>query len=344
MGVMGNIIMRIALLGVLLVAGRAQANEFWSSLWRTPDQRGQQLLQQGDAKTAARTFSDPQRKAYAELKAGDYAAAARDFAAIDSSDAHYNRGNALAHAGDLQAAIKAYDAALARDPNNRDARHNRDLVAQALKQSKPPAPPRPDQSDKHNPDKGSGKDGDKGSGNGSDQGPDKGHDKGQDSGKDAGASGQQPDSQPGNKPGQAQQSGQSGSKPGQQKQAGQSGSQPGEQGQPGAQAEGKKPASPTAGSGTTQAHPASGNDAEQARHDAEASLGKQATQPAKGQAGTAPGDLAGKATLPGQADTPRSEQQLAQDQWLRQIPDDPGGLLRRKFLIEHLMRQQGNSP
>lgn len=336
--------LRVALLGLLLVTGRAQANDVWASLWRTPDQRGQQLLQQGDAKTAARTFSDPQRKAYAELKAGDYAAAARDFAAIDSSDAHYNRGNALAHTGDLQAAIKAYDAALARDPNNRDARHNRDLVAQALKQSPPPAQTRPYQNDKHNPDKGSGKNADKGSGNGSDKGPDKGHDKGQHSGKDAAASGQQPADKQGNKPGQAQQSGQSGSKPGQQKQAGQSGSQPGEQGQPGAQSEGKKPASPAAGNGTTQPHSASSNDTEQARRDAEASLGKQAAQQATGQAGTAPGDLAGKATRPGQADTPRSEQQLAQDQWLRQIPDDPGGLLRRKFLIEHLMRQQGNSP
>src|SRR3546814_5608114 len=39
-------------------------------------------------------------------------------------------------------------------------------------------------------------------------------------------------------------------------------------------------------------------------------------------------------------DEPKSEQQLAEEQWLRQIPDDPGGLLRRKFMIEHLMRQQ----
>jgi Ca-activated chloride channel family protein len=35
----------------------------------------------------------------------------------------------------------------------------------------------------------------------------------------------------------------------------------------------------------------------------------------------------------------RSEQQLAEDQWLRRLPDDPGGLLRRKFLIQHLIRQ-----
>jgi len=37
---------------------------------------------------------------------------------------------------------------------------------------------------------------------------------------------------------------------------------------------------------------------------------------------------------------PISEQTLALEQWLRRIPDDPGGLLRRKFLIEHIERQQ----
>jgi Ca-activated chloride channel family protein len=45
--------------------------------------------------------------------------------------------------------------------------------------------------------------------------------------------------------------------------------------------------------------------------------------------------------VPAAADVPGSEKQLAQEQWLRQIPDDPSGLLRRKFLIEHMLRQQG---
>ena len=41
-----------------------------------------------------------------------------------------------------------------------------------------------------------------------------------------------------------------------------------------------------------------------------------------------------------QLSQPQREKALAEDQWLRAIPDDPGGLLRRKFLIEHMMRQQ----
>jgi len=37
-----------------------------------------------------------------------------------------------------------------------------------------------------------------------------------------------------------------------------------------------------------------------------------------------------------------TEQEQATDQWLRQIPDDPGELLRRKFLLEQRMRQEMN--
>lgn len=37
---------------------------------------------------------------------------------------------------------------------------------------------------------------------------------------------------------------------------------------------------------------------------------------------------------------PYDETELALEQWLRQIPEDPSGLLRRKFMLEHLRRQQ----
>ena len=315
------------LLGLLMLgAGSVHASDFWSSLWRTPDQRGEQLLRQGDAAGAARAYADPQRKAYAELKAGDYPAAAHDFAAFDNSDAHYNRGNALAHAGDLQAALHAYDAALARDPNNHDARHNRDLVAQALKQAKPPASSNQNQDSRQNP----GKASDKAPDDGSNKAANKGSDKGSD--KESAPSGQPSGDQHGNKPGQPQQ-------------AGKPGSQPGEQGQSSAQAEARKSASSAStGNGKPKPNPATGNDAQRAQRDAAAALGEQAKRQADSQPGTGQGERAGTAMRPTQRDAQGSEQRLAQDQWLRQIPDDPGGLLRRKFLIEHMLRQQGNQP
>ena len=37
----------------------------------------------------------------------------------------------------------------------------------------------------------------------------------------------------------------------------------------------------------------------------------------------------------------KSEEQQADEQWLRRIPDDPGGLLRRKFQYQYQQRQGG---
>ncbi|MEW6220936.1 MAG: hypothetical protein AB1634_15585, partial [Thermodesulfobacteriota bacterium] len=39
------------------------------------------------------------------------------------------------------------------------------------------------------------------------------------------------------------------------------------------------------------------------------------------------------------------QKDLVLEQWLRQVPDDPSGLLRRKFMLEHQRRQrQGGRP
>lgn len=43
---------------------------------------------------------------------------------------------------------------------------------------------------------------------------------------------------------------------------------------------------------------------------------------------------------PADADPASMEQRQAVEQWLRRVPDDPGGLLRRKFLIEHQRRMR----
>jgi len=291
---------------LLLASGGAHADDGWlqgwSRLWQSADQRGEQLLRQGDAAAAARTYSDPRRRAYAELQAGDYPAAARDFAVFDDGDAHYNRGNALAHAGDLEAALKAYDAALARDPGNRDARRNRDLVARALRQRPPPK-----QSG------GSGQAGqpagrqDKSAGESGGGGQDKGT-----AGKFSSGQGGQAGRQGGEKYGQAL-TGAAGQQP------------PADQGHP----------------GTGAAQRPGADSAAQARRDAEAGLGRSADRNAGQPATQAPSAFG---ELPDRADARGGERKLAQEQWLRQIPDDPGGLLRRKFMIEHLMRQQGNTP
>jgi len=267
---------RILIVALLVAAGSAQASDFWSSLWRNADQRGERLLRQGDAAAAARAYADPRRRAYAELLAGDHAAAARDFAAFDDGDAHYNRGNALALGGDLDAALKAYDTALARDPGNVDARRNRELVARALRQTPPRQQP---------PEKNRG-------------------------GTSAARA-------PGDTNGSASRQAAADKSPS----AGDR--KTGEGGRP--EAGDATDALGQHGAGPRQE---AGDDATQARRDAEAGLN---------------GDKPEGRPQPGWVEVPRNEQQLAREQWLRQIPDDPGGLLRRKFMIEHLMRQQGKT-
>ena len=296
--------------GLLLWAVAAQANPSWDSLWRTPDQRAQQLLHQGRPAEAARLFQDPRRKAYAELQAGNFPQAAQDFAAFGDSDSQYNRGNALARAGRLQEAIKAYDTALARDPNNRDARHNRDLVAKAL-QKQPPKP---------QPPSGKSQQGNTGQSGQADQ---------KQGGRSAGTHNDNASKSPSGSAAQAGKPGQNTGSGAQAKPAGSGQPQNGQSqsGQPqSAQATPPTPAPDRGNAGANgQQQPA--NDAAQARSDAAAALAPQ--QPGRQAAPTG-------AVL--------SERQLAEEQWLRRIPDDPGGLLRRKFLIEHLIRQQGTQP
>ena len=107
-----------------------------SHLWLRPDQKAMRAFNRGDMETATREFTRPEWKASALYRKGDYEAAAKTLEGINTSDAWYNRGNALTRAGRLEEAIKAYDQALALDKNNRDAEENRERVKQALEQMK----------------------------------------------------------------------------------------------------------------------------------------------------------------------------------------------------------------
>ena len=323
---------------VLMLATPAQAALDWNSLWHTADQRGEELLKQGDAAGAARIYSDPRRKAYAELKAGDNAAAARDFSAFQDSDAHYDRGNALARAGQLQEALKAYDDALKQNPDNKDARHNRDLVEKALEQQQ--------QQSKNDQSK-NGQSGDN-----KDQNQQNSQDGKSQSGESKNSRNGQQQSQQSDQKAQNGSSGQSQSSAGgdkdqsqrQQNQAQQQNKpQSNSQSEPqqNQQGEQRSAGSPQQAQTEPDKTPSAQDEAAQARRDAEAGLKPQQAQAQS--AASAAGEEAlqsGKATSSRDNAAPLTEQQLAEQQWLRRIPDDPGGLLRRKFMVEHMLRQQ----
>lgn len=96
------------------------------------DQQGVRALEQGDATRAKDLFTDPQWRAAAEYKAGNYEEAAKLFNQGDSAKSAFNKGNALLHMGKLDEAIKAYDEALKKDPDFTDAEKNKS-IAEALK-------------------------------------------------------------------------------------------------------------------------------------------------------------------------------------------------------------------
>jgi Ca-activated chloride channel family protein len=113
----------------------------FQDLWLRPDQQGLHLLKQKRPAEAAEHFADHQWQGVALYEAGDYSGAAQRFAEGSDARAHYNRGNALARSGELEAAIDAYEQALELQPDLRPAQTNKALVENLLKQKNAPPPP-----------------------------------------------------------------------------------------------------------------------------------------------------------------------------------------------------------
>ena len=116
----------------------------WDSAWLRDDQRGYEALAKGNAAKAAKLFEDPEWKAAAHYKNGDWQSALNGFGTKQDGktqrssseadfNAAYNKGNALTHLGQYDEAIEEYDAALSINPNDEDAAFNKGL-AQMLKE------------------------------------------------------------------------------------------------------------------------------------------------------------------------------------------------------------------
>ena len=105
----------------------------WDDLWWNGNQQGQKLLEQNSPSEAAQKFEDPAWRGTAQYQAEDFAAAAETFKDLPHADGRYNLGNALAKAGEYEAAIAAYDEALTIEPDHDDAKFNKALVEELLK-------------------------------------------------------------------------------------------------------------------------------------------------------------------------------------------------------------------
>ena len=104
------------------------------TFFKTADQRAAAALNAGDAKTAAGLFDNSDWAGTAHYQAKDWRQAAEAFDKNDTADSWYNKANALAHTGDLEKAIEAYDQSLALQPDRQDALDNRELLKKLLEQ------------------------------------------------------------------------------------------------------------------------------------------------------------------------------------------------------------------
>ncbi|TCT19532.1 Ca-activated chloride channel family protein [Thiobaca trueperi] len=287
----------------------------WSDLWQRPDQQAARDFAAGDTQAAAERFQDPAWQAAARYRSGDFQGALDALSGLQGAETDYNRGNALARLGRLDEAVKAYEQALQQDPNQADARHNLDLVRKTLEQKRPPES-QPDPSQQDDPQK---------QGEGTDQ--------------------SQKDQEPGEQD-----------------------SQDGADDQADGQGQGQSSSSETQAkadqndqasepdTGTADQQPAP-SDHDGSSPDA-SDFGRDALKPE--QTPDAPLDASGTAAAsqndqpsddqpdrPGVAQsslTPQErEQQEAMEAQLRRVPDDPAGLLRQRFLLQHL-RREGRLP
>ncbi len=108
----------------------------WVDLWFTPNQQAQKLMNKGQFAKAKDRFEREDWSAAAAYKAGEYQRAADLYKKMPSEHGYYNEGNALAHLGQYEKALDAYNKALAINPNNQDARHNHKLVSDLLRKDK----------------------------------------------------------------------------------------------------------------------------------------------------------------------------------------------------------------
>lgn len=108
----------------------------WDDLWSTRDQQAAAALETGDAARASELFESDDWRAAARYESGDFEAASQEFAALEGTENRYNLGNALAKSGKLEDALAAYDEVLEAAPGHEDAEFNRELVRELLEQQR----------------------------------------------------------------------------------------------------------------------------------------------------------------------------------------------------------------
>ncbi len=279
----------------------------WKDLWKTPDQQAQQAYDEQQYKDAASLYQDSMHKGMALYKEGDFAAAAKAFSSVDSAEAHFNRGNALVEQQQFEDALKAYQQALDIDPQLEAAETNKKKLEEFLENQQ--------QNQQKNRDRSS---------DSSNKSKDQSQNQSQENQQD----------QQNSQDGQSQQN--KDQQQGQQGQQGQNNTRSSQN------SEGPDQQQDSQG----QEHKAdqneqnAGSDKQLAQNKEKQGADQQSTALNKTENGESKDSDTQVAGM-GDDNVDLKEQQT--EQWLRRIPDDPGGLLRRKFLQQYQSKKRNRS-
>ena len=318
-------------------------NELWNDLWQTREQRASDALNQQHHEEAARLSSDPAVVGSALYKQQKYPQALEQFEQLSGdADADYNRGNTLARMGQYEQAIDAYDKALQHQPDMQHAIDNKAAVEELLKQmQQQPGQQQNQQDDEEQSESKDSQDNESENKKQqqsaeqqeqeqqSDYSQQQKDSDNQDSQQQSGDDKQQNDS--GSQQDKSQQQDDS-----QQQDTGQ---QPDNNNTPDNQ-----PPSDNQFADANEAMQKDDRDSQpqqpdQAREQ-EAQAAQQRQQQAQQQTGQQTEQLQNTKPEDQQASELNTEEKLAAEQWLRRIPDDPGGLLKRKFLYQYQQRNR----
>jgi len=120
--------------GTMAMANKPDSLSWWQTPFMNDNQEALNSYQRGKYKDAVNQFNDDTWKASSLYKSGDYEGALNAFKSIPGAESLYNQGNALAKLGKLEDAIKKYEQALSEAPDFDDARTNKKIVEDLLKQ------------------------------------------------------------------------------------------------------------------------------------------------------------------------------------------------------------------
>jgi len=270
----------------------------WQDLWSRKDQQAAITMQSNNYNEAAKLFENTNWKATALYRANEFEKAIEQYSKMNTAEANYNLGNALAKTGKIDEAISAYRRVLNLNAEHKDAKFNISLLEKMKKDA---------QQNKQDSKK--------------------------ESQKDKSQQGKSKEEQ-----GQSSESSEEGQQSEDSKQASESNESKSDKENSGV-ADNKGGENKNSGA------------ADSDKNNKEKKLDEKALQAALDQAGLDQEEKSSdksvesgeqkvvKGKMSAEEERKSNEQSQEVEQWLSKIKDDPGGLLRQKFIMEYKRRR-----